>query len=115
MRILLSAGLNDLMKGGNKNTIIDSIMSLKNTIGARTTMCHPGTKSELVVATIMNPPKLTWFPDNPWNAPVDNRLDDIMDINKWIKEFNNTNGKYTPNHHRFGVKRVGDLTSLASK
>ena len=104
MRILLAAGLNDLMKGGGLDTIKDSITTLKNTIDVQNAF-HPHAKNELVVATVLNPPKLTWFPDNGWPpAGHTNRLEEIMTLNNWIVKFNEGNGKPTPRFHRFGVK-----------
>ena len=63
MRILLAAGLNDLIKGGNKESVTNSILRLKNAIDDQN-IHHPDNPNELVVATLPNPPKLTWFDDN---------------------------------------------------
>lgn len=105
MRILLSAGLNDLLKGGTKDSLTNSILHLKNTIDDNNKY-HPHTKNELVVATVLNPPKLAWFPDNGPPPPGhNNRLEEIMDINNWIVEFNKGYDNFTPRFHRFGVKR----------
>ena len=83
---------------------------------------HPHKKNELVIATLLNPPKLVWFAGNgspPTNFT--NRLQDIKDINSWIKFYNIENGRlFTPCFHRFGVRttrgRIGDgpLTSIQS-
>ena len=58
MRILLVAGLNDLLKGGNKDTLTNSTLNLKNTIDDQN-VYHPSTSNELVVSTLLNPPILT--------------------------------------------------------
>ena len=57
------------------------------------------------MSTVLNPPKLTWFPDNGQPPPGhNNRLEEVKAINDWIIEFNDSYGKYTPRFHRFGVK-----------
>ena len=118
MRILLSAGLNDLLKGGTKTSLTNSILSLKNTIDDQN-QYHPQFRNELVVTTVLNPPKLTWFPDNGLPPPGHrNRLVEIQEINDWIIEFNQSYGKFTPRFHRFGVKtgrRFADGTPVAYK
>ena len=104
MRILLFAGLNDLLKGGNRDTLTNSILNLKNLIDDQN-VYHPSTPNKLVVSTLLNPPILTWFPDNgkPPTGHV-NRLREIEEINRWIVEFNEGYGFVTPRFHRFGVR-----------
>ena len=104
MRILLAAGLNDLIKGGNKESVTNSILRLKNAIDDQN-IHHPDNPNELVVAILPNPPKLTWFDDNGPPPPGhQNRLNEIEDINTWIVEFNQGYGLITPRFHRFGVR-----------
>ena len=104
MRILLVAGVNDLLKGGTFTSITNSILTLKQTVDLQN-QYHPSKQNELVVATILNPPKLCWFPDNGAPPPGHrNRLQEITEINKWIVEFNDSYGNLTPRFHRFGVK-----------
>ena len=104
MRVLLVAGVNDLLKGGNFNTITNSILHLKNTIDEQNRF-HPTAQNELVVATILNPPKLTWFSDTGPPPPGHiNRLEEVSQINQWIVEFNLGYGNPTPRLHRFWVK-----------
>jgi hypothetical protein len=104
MRILLSAGINDLLKGGTFTSITNRILNLRQTIDKQNEY-HPHAQNELVVATVLNPPKLTWFPDTgpPPHGHV-NRLEEIRQINDWIVEFNSGYGNHTPRFHRFGVK-----------
>ena len=104
MRVLLVAGINDLLRGGTKLTLTNSILQLKNCIDDQNSY-HPEIKNELVVATLLNPPKLTWFPDTGPPPPGHrNRLQEIREINDWIVEFNRGYGNNTPRFHRFGVK-----------
>lgn len=104
MRVLLAAGINDLLKGGTFTSITNSILHLKQAVDHQN-QYHPSKQNELVVATILNPPKLCWFPDNGAPPPGHrNRLKEITDINQWIVEFNDSYGNLTPRFHRFGVK-----------
>ena len=104
MRILLSAGLNDLAKGKTRTDIVESILHFRMVVDNQNRW-HPHTKNELVVATILNPPKLVWFPDNGLPPPNHNNLlSQIKELNSWIAYFNQQNGKITPRFHRFGVK-----------
>ena len=104
MRILLTAGINDLLKGGTYTSITNSILHLRQAIDKQNEY-HPSSHNELVVATFLNPPKLTWFPDTGPPPPGHvNRLEEIRQLNDWIVEFNTGYGKYTPRFHRFGVK-----------
>ena len=104
MRVLLVAGINDLLKGGTFSTVTRDILALWHTIEEQNSF-HPESPNELVVATLLNPPKLTWFPDTGPSPPGHvNRLDEIRQINDWILEFNREHGHNTPRFHRFGVK-----------
>ena len=104
MRVLLVAGTNDLLKGGDKDSLTNSILNLKNTIDDQNRY-HSSTPNELVVSTMLNPPILTWFPDNgPPPEGHKNRLEEISEINQWIIEFNQGYGNSTPRFHRFGVR-----------
>ena len=79
-------------------TLTKSILALKNTIDAQ------NARNELVVTTLLNPPKLTWFEDNGARpAGHINRLE-ITVINEWIVEFTQGNGNATPRFHHCGVK-----------
>ena len=99
MRILLSAGLEDILKGRSATDIIESYLHLEHTVKKQ------NARNELVIATLHNPPRLTWFPDNgsmPRNH--DNQLQKIEEINSWIIKFNDQNLKLTPRFHRYGVR-----------
>ena len=67
-------------------------------------------QNELVVATVLKLPKLTWFSDTgaPANGHV-NRLEEIRQINDWIVEYNSGYGNYTTRFHRFELKLTGSL------
>ena len=111
MRVLLVAGINDLINGGNFDTVTNRILQLKNTIDENN-QYHPEVENELVVGTLLNPPIVTWFDDNgPPPENHINRLDEIMRINNWIVEFNASYNQVTPRLHRFGVKRGKDYVN----
>ena len=117
MRILLVAGLNDLVKGGNKDSFMYALDHFKEVVD-RQNYYHPRAKNELTVATLLNPPKLAWFPDNGV-APTGhvNRLQELMDINDAILRFNSNNGMmFAPRFHTYGVRNskkwLGDGSSV---
>ena len=105
MRILLSAGLDDLARGRTRDEIVESFLHFKMVVDRQNT-CHPDKKNELVIATMLNPPRFVWFKDN--GPPPRNHKDmlkDIMELNSWIIFFNKENGKtITPRFHRFGIR-----------
>ena len=100
MRILLCGGLEDLAAGKTVTDVIEQILHFKEKVDRQ----NP--RNELVVATLLNPPKYTWFEDNgepPRNHK--NLIREIKELNSWIVRFNTENGKqFTPRLHRFGVK-----------
>ena len=57
MRVLVAAGLNDLMRGESRDTIVERFIHLKETINVQN-VHHPHVKNELVIATILTPPNL---------------------------------------------------------
>ena len=63
MRIFVSAGLNDILKGASRDTIVERFMNLKEVID-RQNLHHPHAKNELTIATVLNPPKLVCFDGN---------------------------------------------------
>ena len=114
MRVLVSAGLNDLLKGHTRDMIVEDFIHMKEVITAQ------DKQNELVIATVLNPPKLVWFPGNGTPpSSFTNHLKDIMELNSWIKFYNTENGRIcTPSFHRFGVRTTrgrlagGPLTSI---
>ena len=104
MRILLSAGLNDLARGKSRTAIVASILQFRRVVDLQNRY-HPHTNNEFVVATVLNPPKFVWFEDNGPPPPnYVNLLSEIKELNSWIVYFNQQRGKITPRFHRFGVK-----------
>ena len=105
MRILVSAGLNDLIRGGDRDLIIGRFIRLKEVIDKQNEY-HPHAQNQLVIANLLTPPKLVWFEDNGPPPPNHvNKHDTIKEINSWITFFNTQNGRlYTPRFNRFGVR-----------
>ena len=56
MRILVSAGLNDILRGATRDTIVERFIHMKEVIESQNAY-HPEKKNEMVIATIINPPK----------------------------------------------------------
>ena len=105
MRVLVTAGLVDLARGKTRDEIVEMFMHFKETVEKQNRF-HPQVKNEFVIATILNPPRFTWFADNgPPPRNHQNLLSEIKELNSWIVFYNNQNGKsMTPRFHRFGVK-----------
>ena len=104
MRILLSAGLADLVQGRSRTDIVADILHFWAVVNKQNDY-HLLTKNEFVVATILNPPKLVWFEDNGPPPPNHvNMLSELKELNSWIAYFNQQKDKLTPRLHRFGVK-----------
>ena len=111
MRILVSAGLNDIIRGADRDTVVGRFIRLKEVIDEQN-LFHAHASNQLTIAALLNPPKLVWFEGNG-PAPDDhvNHLGDIKEINAWISNQNSNNGRtYTPRFNRFGVRcgRVWD-------
>ena len=105
MRVLVSAGLNDLMRGASVTDMVARFINLKEVIEKQNSY-HSHAPNEMVIATIINPPKLVWFEGNgPAPANFENKLDMLKEINSWIQFYNKDNGRTcTPSFHRFGVR-----------
>ena len=88
MRVLVSAGLNNLLRGATRDSMVEDFIHMKEVIQAQDAQ-HPHKQNELVIATVLNPPKLVWFSGNgPPPTEFKNHLKDIMELNSWIKFFN---------------------------
>ena len=84
MRILLSGGVNDLIRGKSRTDIVASILHFKNAIEHQNGY-HNTKPNEFFVAKVLNDPKLVWFPENGTQAPnFVNLLSDIKELNSWI-------------------------------
>ena len=116
MRILISAGTDDFAMGRTRDEVVESLMHFKNAVDKQNEY-HPEVKNEFVVATLLNPPKICWFPDNgPAPANHTNMLADLKEINSWIINFNKWNGKdITPRFHRFGVRDGWELDMAGNR
>ena len=68
-RVLLVAGLNDLIKVGSAEELKESVLDFEEVVRHQNRYhTHLGC-NELSVALILIPPKLAWFPDN-WPMPL---------------------------------------------
>ena len=122
MRIFVSAGLNNILRGASRNSMVEDYIHMKEVVQAQDAY-HPNKRNELVIATLLNPPKLVWFAGNgPPPSNFHNHLGEIKELNSWLKFFNTQNGRIcTPSFHRFGVRTTrgriggsGPVTSIQS-
>lgn len=107
MRILVVAGLEDLIKGGTKDSIMESLRMFKKTVDHQNHH-HPGASNQFAVAPLLFPPKVVWYPDNG-KIPANhggNRESEILALNEAIFNFNAQNGfPYAPHFYTLGVRR----------
>ena len=92
MRILLVAGLNNLIKGGDFESVTTQFKRFEVNVSYQNKF-HLGKSSSFAVAPLLLPPKLAWFPDNePCPPGYVNRKDELTRINEWIGTFNRKHG-----------------------
>ena len=112
MRILLVAGLNNLIKGGDFESLTYAYKRFQVNTNHQNKF-HLGSRNSFAVAPLLPAPKLVWFPDNGQTSPgYVNRWDEFKNINEWIKTFNTRNGiRQVPAFDHFGTracrKKVG--------
>ena len=101
MRVMLVAGVNNLIKGEGFDQITDSIERFWWNVECQNKY-HPDLPNSFAVAPILPVPKLVWYPDNGEHSPqYRNRRAEVERLNEWIKEFNTSHGvSQVP---RFGV------------
>ena len=105
MRVLLVGGLNDLLKGGDFEFVKTEIKRLGDNISYQNRY-HPGLTNEFSVATLLNPPKMVWFPDNGPPPPGHkDRQQDLVQLNEWISTYNSRNDRLcVPRFHNLGTR-----------
>ena len=101
MRVMLVAGVNNLIKGDTFDEITCAIERFWWNVVSQDKY-HPDLPNTFAVAPILPVPKLVWYPDNGEYSPqYRNRRAEVERLNEWIREFNSTNGiTQVP---RFGV------------
>ena len=108
MRILLVAGLNDLVKGGTRESVMTAIRNLKEKV-TQQNRYHPGSSNQFAVSPLVCPPKLVWYPDSgplP-HGHAGNRRQELDDLNNDILSFNAQNGLvHVPHFNTLGVRRT---------
>ena len=108
-RVLLVAGLNDLIKGGDFEQFKEQVLQFEEQV-VHQNRYHITRRNELIVAPLLNPPKLCWFSDNGRKPPgYNNRQEELHNINTWIKEFNSRNNVVgVPNFQTWGTRSWQD-------
>ena len=109
MRIVLVAGLNDLVQGSSVDAIKDAIERFEADVSSQNR--YHVRRNEFCVAPVLNPPKLTWFPDNgatPFGHK--NRLVDLHNLNGWITSFTRRNKiDRVPNFSTWGTRKTTQI------
>ena len=105
MRILLVAGLNNLVKGGDFESLTTQFKRFGHNVSYQNT-CHLGKSNSFAIAPLLLAPKLVWLPDNgPCSPSYVNRRDEVTRINEWIKTYNMKNSIYqVPAFNIFGTR-----------
>ena len=105
MRVVLVAGLNDLLKGGNFDSVKRALRRFEENV-LHQSKYHPDLPNQFTVATLLNPPKMVWFPDNGPSPPGHrDRGQEIHLINDWIDASNSLQGKQcAPRFHTWGTR-----------
>ena len=105
MRVLLVAGLNDLIKGGDYESLTMDIKRFQDNVSHQNNF-HPGKSNSFAVAPLLPAPKLVWFQDNgATSSSYVNRIDEMTRINEWVQTFNMKNGiNQVPRFHTMGVR-----------
>ena len=107
-RILLVAGLNDLMKGGTRQTVMEAIRHFKEVVDLQNRH-HFGSDNQFAVAPLLCPPKLVWYADNGTmpEGHMGNRREEIDLLNNDILSFNAQSGLlHVPHFNTLGVRRT---------
>ena len=106
MRILLVAGLNNLVKGGDFESLTEQYKRFGHNVSYQGNRFHPGKASSFAIAPLLPAPKLVWFPDNGVTSPgYVNRRDEVASINEWVKTYNYKNGIHqVPALNIFGTR-----------
>ena len=105
MRLLLVAGLNNFLKGGNIETLTSQIVRFGEKVKYQDIL-KPQRSNSFAVAPLLLAPKLVWFPENgnPSSNYV-NRMDEVEDVNNWITIYNMSNNiKNVPDFHHMGTR-----------
>ena len=81
MRILLVAGLNNLIKGGDFESLTTQYKRFGDNASYQSSRFHPGKNNSFAIAPLLPAPKLVWFPDNgPTTPGYVNRRDEVASI-----------------------------------
>ena len=105
MRLLLVAGLNNLLKGGNIETLTSQIRRFGDNVKYQD-FRSPCKSNSFAVAPLLLAPKLVWFPENGNHSPkYVNRIEEVEEVNDWINVYNmNNNAKDVPEFHNMGIR-----------
>ena len=107
MDVVMVAGTADLLYGYGREYIMDGFREFTSTVLDIGKVQHPNVANTVAIATLMHPPRLSWFADNgpePFNYR--NERDKIDDLNSKISQLNNDNSvPIFPGFHSYGTRK----------
>ena len=114
MRVLLVAGLNDLIKGSSFDEITQQILRFRVNVDHQVHY-HLGKPNSFAVAPLLPAPRLVWFPDNgPTSPEYVNRLAEVDRLNEWIRNFNTFNNiSQVPRFNIWGTRTTKRMVNGA--
>ena len=104
--VLIVAGYNDLLQNKSRQHIMEGYRHLARLVQNLGKNKHPGATNSFAVASLLYPPRLSWFPDNgPTPSFLTNYLEKIDWLNREIHDLNLSNSvpEY-PRFHTYGVR-----------
>ena len=107
MDVVMVAGYADLLFGYGREYMMEGYKEFAKCVLDIGKEQHPNVANTVAIASLMHPPKLSWFKDNgpePYNYR--NEKDKIDDLNNKIKELNIDNSvPIFPGFHSYGTRK----------
>ena len=105
--VVLVAGYSDLVHGYGRDFILKGYKEFTETVLNIGRQQNPNTPNTVAVASLMYPPKLSWFSDNgPEPYGYQNQISKIDYINHKIHKLNiDNNAIYYPGFHSYGTRK----------
>ena len=104
--VLVVAGYNDLLQNKSRHFIMEGYKHLAQLVYNLGKDRHPGATNSFAVASLLYPPRLSWFPDNGATPRyLTNNLEKIDWLNHEIHNLNLSNSVSDfPRFHTYGVR-----------
>lgn len=106
--VVLVAGYSDLEHGYGRDFIYTGYKEFTETVLSIGRLRNPSTPNTVAIASLMYPPKLSWFSDNgPEPYSYHNQIEKIDYLNHKIHQLNTSNNApYYPGFHSYGTRKV---------